>query len=163
MRKISLAVASSAIVAIGAPAAVQAQDKDVAATAIAAGTFATFTRALNEAGLVETLKGPGPFTVLIPSDEAFAKLPKATVDALFKDKSALRNMLLYHVIAGRLTADDLSKLNGKSRKTFEGSDARVMLMGTQIMIGTATVVRADMMATNGVIHVIDTVLLPPTR
>ncbi len=163
MRKHTLAVVSSAVVAMAAPTVVQAQDKDIVETALAAGTYKTFTRALTDAGLVETLKGPGPFTVLVPSDEAFATLPKATLDALFKNKSALRNMLLYHVIAGRLTADDFSHLNGKGRKTVEGSDARIGMTGTQLTIGTANVVKADIMAKNGVIHIIDTVLIPPVR
>ncbi|MBL0169373.1 MAG: fasciclin domain-containing protein [Gemmatimonadaceae bacterium] len=163
MRKLSLVVASSAVVAMAAPAIVQAQDKDLVETALAASSFKTFTRALTDAGLVETLKGPGPFTVLIPNDAAFAKLPKGTLDALFKDKSALRNMLLYHLIAGRLTADDFSHLNGKGRKTVEGSETRIGMTGTQLTIGTANVVQADVMAKNGIIHVIDTVLIPPGR
>ena len=162
MRKISL-IASSAVVAMAAPGVVQAQTQDIVETALAAGTFKSFTRALTDAGLIETLKGPGPYTVLIPSDAAFAKLPKGTFDALFKDKSALRNMLLYHVIAGKLTAADLSHLNGKGRKTFEGSEARIGVVGSQLTIGTANVVQSDMMAKNGVIHIIDTVLIPPGR
>ena len=105
MRKSSF-VAASAVVALAAPAAMQAQDKDIVETAAAAGTFKTFTRALTEAGLLETLKGPGPFTVLAPNDEAFARMPKATLDALFANKTALRNVLLYHVIAGRLTSGE---------------------------------------------------------
>jgi len=163
MRKLSLVVASSAMVAMAAPTVVQAQDKDIVETAAAAGNFKTFTRALTEAGLLETLKGPGPFTVLAPSDEAFAKLPKEKLDALMKDKSALKNVLLYHVIAGKLTAADFAKLNGKGRKTVEGSDARVMMMGETVMIGSATITKADVMAKNGIVHVIDTVLLPPGR
>ena len=163
MRKLSLVVASSAVVAMAATTVMQAQEKDIVETALAAGSFSTFSRAISEAGLVETLKGPGPFTVLVPNDEAFAKLPKATLDALFKNKSALRNMLLYHVIAGRLTADDFSHLNGKGRKTFEGSDTKIGLTGTQLTIGTANVVKSDIMAKNGIVHVIDTVLLPPAR
>ena len=162
MRKLSL-VAASAVVAMAAPAVGQAQDKDIVETALEAGTFKMFARAITEAGLLETLKGPGPFTVLVPSDEAFAKVQKATLDALFKDKIALRNILLYHVIAGRLTAEDFSRLNGKGRKTFEGSDAKVMMMGAQLMIGTANVVKSDMIAKNGVLHVIDAVLIPPAR
>jgi uncharacterized surface protein with fasciclin (FAS1) repeats len=163
MRKLSLVVASSAMVAMAAPTVVQAQDKDIVETAAAAGNFKTFTRALTEAGLLETLKGPGPFTVLAPSDDAFAKLPKEKLDALFKDKSALRNVLLYHVIAGKLTAADFAKLNGKGRKTVEGSDARVMVMGETVMIGSANITKADIMAKNGIVHTIDTVLLPPGR
>jgi uncharacterized surface protein with fasciclin (FAS1) repeats len=163
MRNLSLVVGSSALLAFAQPAVSQAQDQDIVETAKAAGSFTILTRALTEAGLLETLKGPGPFTVLAPSDAAFNKLPKATLDALFKDKSALRNVLLYHVIAGRLTAADFANLNGKGRKTVEGSDARVSVNGTTLTIGMATVVKADVSARNGVIHVIDAVLIPPGR
>jgi uncharacterized surface protein with fasciclin (FAS1) repeats len=163
MSKRSLFLASSAVIAMATPAVVQSQDMDIVETALAASTFKTFNRALVEAGLVETLKGPGPFTVLIPSDDAFAKLPKSTLDALFKDKSALRNMLLFHVIAGKLTAADFARLNGKGRKTFEGSDARIGLTGSQVTVGNANVTKADIMAKNGIIHTIDMVLLPPGR
>lgn len=151
------------MVAMALPAQLQAQDKDIVETALAAGTFKTFMRALADAGLVETLKGPGPFTVLVPSDDAFAKLPKSTLDALLKNKSALREVLLHHVIAGRLTAEDFSQLNGKGRKTVEGSDARIGMTGTQLTIGTANVVKSDMLAKNGIIHIIDMVLIPPAR
>lgn len=163
MRKRSLLAASSAVIAMAIPAVSHAQEQDIVETAKAVGSFTILTRALTEAGLVETLKGPGPFTVLAPSDAAFNKLPKATLDNLFKDKSALRNVLLYHVIAGRLTAADFANLNGKGRKTVEGSDARVSVNGTTLTIGTATVVKADVAARNGVIHVIDAVLIPPGR
>ncbi len=156
-------VAMSTLVAMASPTIAQAQDKDLAETVVTSGNFKMLSRALTDAGLLETLKGPGPFTVLAPSDEAFAKLPKEKLDALLKDKAALRNVLLYHVIAGRLSSADLAKLNGKSRKTVEGSDAKVMMMGEQVMIGAATVTKADIPARNGVIHVIDTVLLPPGR
>jgi uncharacterized surface protein with fasciclin (FAS1) repeats len=165
MRRPLFVVASSALVALAAPVAAEAQSpaKDIVETAAAVGTFTTFARALAEAGLTETLKGPGPFTVLAPSDEAFAKIPKATLDALFKDKRALRNVLLYHVIAGRLTAADFANLNGKGRKTVEGSDARVAMSGTELTIGTAVVLKSDMVASNGIVHTIDRVLMPPGR
>ncbi len=167
MRRPPFVVASSALAALAAPVApaaqAQTQAKDIVETAAAAGTFATFARALAEAGLTETLKGPGPFTVLAPSDEAFAKIPKATLDALFKDKRALRNVLLYHVIAGRLTAADFANLNGKGRKTVEGSDAKVAMSGTELTIGTAIVLKSDMVASNGIVHMIDRVLIPPGR
>lgn len=162
MRKLSLVLASSAVVAM-APAAAHAQGQDIVETAKAAGSFTILTRALTEAGLLETLKGPGPFTLLAPSDAAFNKIPKPALDALFKDKVALRNVLLYHVIAGRLTAADFATLNGKGRKTVEGSDAKVSVSGSTVMIGNATVTTADIAARNGVIHTIDTVLMPPTR
>jgi len=163
MRKSPFVVASAALVALAAPHAMQAQDQDIVATAAAAGNFKMFTRALTEAGLLETLKGPGPFTVLAPSDEAFARMPKATLDALFANKSALRNVLLYHVIAGRLTAANLSTMNGKSRKTVEGTDAAIAVNGTQLTVGTAVVVTSDIAAKNGIIHVVDRVLTLPER
>lgn len=167
MRKLSLVVASSALVAaatpVVVPAVASAQSQDVVETAIATGNFKTFAKAVVDAGLSETLKGPGPFTVLVPSDEAFAKLPKDKLDALLKDKAALRNVLLYHVIAGKLTAADFAKLNGKGRKTVEGSDARIMMMGPTVMVGSATITKADIVARNGIVHIIDTVLLPPGR
>lgn len=163
MRKLSLVIASSAAVAMALPAAAYAQDKDLAETAIADGSYKTFVRALAEAGLTETLKGPGPFTVLIPSEEAFSKLPAGKLDVLMKDKSALKDVLLYHLIAGRLTAADFAKLNGRSRKTVEGSDAKVGMTGDQVTIGTAHIVKADIAAKNGIIHIIDAVLIPPGR
>ncbi len=163
MRKFSLIVASGLMLAFAVPAQSRAQSQDIVETASARGSFTILTRALTEAGLVETLKGPGPFTLLAPDDAAFNKLPKATLDALLKDKSALRNVLLFHVIAGRLTAADFAALNGKGRKTVEGSETKVSMNGTNLMIGTATVTAADIGARNGVIHVIDKVLIPPGR
>ncbi len=147
--------------ALSVPSTARAQD--VVEALRAGGQFTILTRALTEAGLVETLKGPGPFTMLAPSDAAFNKLPKASLDALFKDKVALRNVLLYHVIAGRLMAADFANLNGKGRKTVEGSETKVSVTGTTVMIGTATVTTSDIAAKNGVIHIIDTVLMPPGR
>ena len=128
MRRPLFVVASSALVALAAPVAAEAQSpaKDIVETAAAVGTFTTFARALAEAGLTETLKGPGPFTVLAPSDEAFAKIPKATLDALFKDKRALRNVLLYHVIAGRLTAADAYDAFKLASRAIEDIDEDVI-------------------------------------
>lgn len=163
MRKFSLVVASGVMLALGVPSVSRAQAQDIVETASAKGSFTILTRALTEAGLVETLKGPGPFTLLAPDDAAFNKLPKATLDALFKDKSALRNVLLYHVIAGRLTAADFAAMNGKGRKTVEGSETKVSMSGSTLMIGTATVTASDISARNGIIHVIDKVLIPPGR
>lgn len=163
MRNHTLFVASAAVVAMAAAPTVQAQDKDLIETATANASFKIFTKAITEAGLTETLKGPGPFTVLIPSDEAFAKLPTGKLEALMKDKSALKDVLLYHLIAGRLTAADFAKMSGRSRKTVEGSDAKIVATGEQISIGTAHIVTSDIGAKNGIIHVIDAVLIPPGR
>ena len=162
MRKLSM-LAAVATFAVAAPVVAQAQDKDIVETAVAAGSFKTLAKLLTDAGLVETLKGPGPFTVFAPTDEAFAKVPAATLAALGKDKAALRNVLLYHVVAGKVMAADVAKLNGKGAKTVQGSEAKVMLMGEGVMVNNANVVKADILAKNGVIHVIDAVILPPAK
>ena len=163
MLKLSLkrSLLLSAAIAAAAPVAAGAQSQDIVETAVAAGSFKTLAKLLADAGLVETLKGPGPFTVFAPTDEAFAKVPAATLAALGKDKAALKNVLLYHVVAGKVMAADVAKLNGKGAKTVQGSEAAVMMMGETVMVGNAHVVKADIFAKNGVIHVIDTVLLPP--
>ena len=98
-----------------------------------------------------------------PTDEAFAKVPAATLAALGKDKVALKNVLLYHVVAGKVMAADVVKMNGKSAKTVEGQDAKIMVMGDKVMVNNANVVKTDIIAKNGVIHVIDAVLLPPAK
>jgi uncharacterized surface protein with fasciclin (FAS1) repeats len=133
-----------------------AQAKDIVDTAVAAGSFKTLATALGAAGLVDTLKGPGPFTVFAPTDEAFAKIPKADLDALLKDKAKLTSVLTYHVVAGKIMAADVKA--GKV-KTVQGSDLTVTTMGG-VMVNNAHVVKTDIVADNGVIHVIDTVLMP---
>ncbi len=131
--------------------------KDIVDTAVAAGSFKTLATALGAAGLVDTLKGKGPFTVFAPTDEAFAKLPAGTVEALLKDKAKLTKILTYHVVAGKVMAADVVKL--KSAKTLEGQSLAIDA-SNGVKIGAATVTTADVVASNGVIHVIDTVLLP---
>jgi len=140
--------------------AVQAQEKDIVDTAVAAGSFKTLVAAVQAAGLVDTLKGAGPFTVFAPTDEAFAKLPAGTVDALLKDPAKLKDILLYHVVSGKVMAADVVKLT--TAKTVEGKNVRIKVDGSTVMINNATVVKADIACTNGVIHVIDTVIMPPT-
>jgi len=132
--------------------------KDIVDTAVAAGSFTTLAKALTEAGLVETLKGKGPFTVFAPTDEAFAKLPKGTLDALLKDKKKLTAVLTYHVVAGTVKSGDVVKL--KSAKTVNGQSVTVSVKDGAVSIDKAKVTKADIEASNGVIHVIDTVLLP---
>jgi uncharacterized surface protein with fasciclin (FAS1) repeats len=161
MRKLMLV--ASAMIAMAAPTVSQAQDKDIVETAVAAGSFKTLATALTAAGLIETLKGPGPFTVFAPTDEAFAKIPKAQLDALLADKAALKNVLLYHVVAGKVMAADVVKLNGKGAKTVQGAEAKIALMGSTVMLNNAHVVKTDIAAKNGVIHVIDAVILPPAK
>lgn len=162
MRRSSV-FAAAAVVALAAPAVVQAQDKDLVETAAAAGSFKTFSKLLGDAGLLEMLRGPGPFTVFAPTDEAFAKVPAGTLDALAKDKAKLKNVLLYHVVAGKVPAAEALKLAGKSAKTFEGSDARISVMGSTPMINNAHIVKTDIMAKNGIIHGIDAVIMPPSK
>ena len=113
MRKLSM-LAVAAVVAMATPVVSQAQDKDIVETAVAAGSFKTLAKLLGDAGLVETLKGPGPFTVFAPTDEAFAKVPAATLEALGKDKAKLKSVLLYHVVAGKVMAADALKLAGNT-------------------------------------------------
>ncbi|WP_395627738.1 fasciclin domain-containing protein [Daejeonella sp.] len=136
--------------------ALSAQAKDIVDTAVAAGNFKTLATALGAAGLVDTLKGKGPFTVFAPTDEAFAKIPKADLDALLKDKAKLSAVLTYHVVAGKVMAADVKA--GKV-KTVQGSDLTVTTSGG-VMVDKAKVVKTDIVADNGVIHVIDTVIMP---
>jgi uncharacterized surface protein with fasciclin (FAS1) repeats len=161
MRKLTSILFGAAVLAVATPAVSQAQDKDIVETAVAAGTFKTLATALTQAGLIETLKGPGPFTVFAPTDEAFAKVPKAQLDALLADKEALKQVLLYHVVPGKVMAADAIKLNGKSAKMVSGAEAKITVMGNTVMVNQAHVTTADIVAKNGVIHVIDAVILPP--
>jgi uncharacterized surface protein with fasciclin (FAS1) repeats len=138
----------------------QGAKKDIVETAVAAGSFKTLATALTEAGLIETLKGKGPFTVFAPTDAAFAKIPKATLEALLKDKEALKKVLLYHVVAGKVEAKDVMKMNGKGAKTVEGSEAMIKIDGKTVMVDAAKVEKTDIECSNGVIHVIDTVIMP---
>ena len=144
----------ASFLAFGMTLSVQAAD--LVDTAVAAGSFKTLAAALGAAGLVDTLKGKGPFTVFAPTDEAFAKIPKADLDALLKDKAKLTAVLTYHVVSGKVMAANVKA--GKV-KTVQGSELTVSTsMG--VMVDKAKVVKTDIAADNGVIHVIDTVLMP---
>jgi len=154
---------AAAIVALAIAASVpvvRAQEKDIVDTAVAAGSFKTLAAALQAAGLVETLKGKGPFTVFAPTDEAFAKLPKGTVEELLKpeNKAKLTAILTYHVVPGAVTAAQVTKL--KDAKTVNGQSVKISATGGAVMIDGARVVKTDIRASNGVIHVIDSVILP---
>ena len=138
-------------------AALGAQAKDIVDTAVAAGQFKTLATALQAAGLVDTLKGPGPFTVFAPTDEAFAKIPKAQLDALLADKAKLTAVLTYHVVAGKVMAADVK---AGPVKTVQGKDLTVST-SPSVTVNNAKVVKTDIVADNGVIHVIDTVVMPP--
>jgi uncharacterized surface protein with fasciclin (FAS1) repeats len=133
---------------------------DIVDTAAAAGQFKTLVAAVEAAGLVDTLKGPGPFTVFAPTDEAFAKLPPGTVESLLKpeNKAKLQSILTYHVLPGKVMSQDLVKLD--STKTVEGGSIAIRTMNGGVMVDKAHVTQADIAASHGVIHVIDTVLLP---
>lgn len=136
--------------------ALAAQAKDIVDTAVAAGQFKTLATALQAAGLVDTLKGKGPFTVFAPTDEAFAKIPKAQLDALLADKAKLTAVLTYHVVPGAVMAKDVKA--GKV-KTVQGSELTISTTGG-VMVDKAKVVKTDITASNGVIHVIDSVVMP---
>jgi uncharacterized surface protein with fasciclin (FAS1) repeats len=130
---------------------------DIVDVAVSAGTFKTLVAAVKAAGLVETLKGKGPFTVFAPSDDAFAKLPKGTVEGLLADLPKLKSILTYHVVAGRVTAADVMKLT--TAKTVQGQSVTFQTNGG-VKVNGANVVTADVEADNGIIHVIDSVILP---
>jgi uncharacterized surface protein with fasciclin (FAS1) repeats len=133
---------------------------DIIDTAVAAGTFKTLAAAVTAAGLVPTLKGTGPFTVFAPSDEAFAKLPAGTVESLLKDIPKLTAILTYHVVAGKVMAADVMKMDGKTAATVNGALLKISTTGGVKLNGEVNVVATDIACTNGVIHVIDSVLLP---
>lgn len=150
MKNKLLALVAGSLFAAGASAA------DIVDTAVAAGQFKTLAAALTEAGLIDTLKGPGPFTVFAPTDAAFAKIPKADLDALLKDKAKLTAVLTYHVVPGALMAKDVK---AGMVKTVQGSNLNVTT-DAGVMVNNAKVTGTDIVADNGVIHVIDTVVMP---
>jgi len=133
---------------------------DIIDTAVSAGNFKTLAAALTAANLVGTLKGAGPFTVFAPTDEAFAKLPAGTVESLLKDIPKLTAILTYHVVAGKVMAADVMKMGGKSATTVNGASLSISTKDGVKLNGASTVVKTDIECTNGVIHVIDSVLLP---
>jgi uncharacterized surface protein with fasciclin (FAS1) repeats len=166
MKKIMKSVVAAAMVlGLAATAGVARAEgqKDIVDTAVGAGSFTTLAKALQAAGLVETLKGAGPFTVFAPTDEAFAKLPAGTVEELLKpeNKAKLTAILTYHVVPGKVMASQVTGL--KSAKTVNGQSAAISVMDGRVMIDKAHVVKTDIAASNGVIHVIDAVLLPPAK
>ncbi|MBL1214610.1 MAG: fasciclin domain-containing protein [Ignavibacteriae bacterium] len=135
--------------------------KDIVETALAAGSFTTLATALTEADLVSALQGEGPFTVFAPTDEAFAKLPEGTLESLLNDKDALKNILLYHVVSGKVSSEQVVKID--AAETLAGSKVNIKVKDGGVMINNSNVTTADVYASNGVIHVIDTVLLPPSK
>ena len=167
MKRVGIAVASFILVmgftagALAEPKATAS--KDIVDTAVAAGDFKTLVAAVQAAGLVDTLKGTGPFTVFAPTDAAFAKLPAGTLKDLLKpeNKAKLVAILTYHVVPGDVTAADVTKLS--EAKTVNGAMLKVTTQNGKVMINKADVVKTDIEASNGVIHVIDAVLLPPAN
>jgi uncharacterized surface protein with fasciclin (FAS1) repeats len=162
MKRLMTAVALAGAVAF-APATGRAQamaEKDIVETAVGAGTFNTLAKALTAAGLIETLKGPGPFTVFAPTDAAFAKVPAAALNALLADKAKLTAVLTYHVVPGSVMAAQVVGLSDAA--TVQGSKVTIRVVDGKVMLnGNTTVTATDIKAKNGVIHVIDTVLMPP--
>jgi uncharacterized surface protein with fasciclin (FAS1) repeats len=157
-------VAAATLAVSLATGTAHAADKDIVDTAVAAGDFKTLAAALTAAGLVDTLKGPGPFTVFAPTDAAFDALPAGTVEKLLKpeNKDQLTAVLTYHVVSGKVMAADVVKMS--EAKTVNGASLKISTTGEKVIINdTATVAKTDIAASNGVIHVIDTVLLPPTK
>ena len=167
MKRISIVATLAVALAVGAATATAGQavtagskmgQENIVQTAVAAGQFKTLASLLTKAGLAGTLQGRGPFTVFAPTDAAFAKVPKSTLAALAKDKAKLRAALLYHVVKGKVTAAQAMKL--RAAKTLNGKPLTIRVSGGKVLIGGATVTKADVLASNGVIHVINRVLIP---
>jgi uncharacterized surface protein with fasciclin (FAS1) repeats len=144
-----------------APAAKAEGEANIVQTAVAAGQFKTLAKLLNRAGLVSALQQPGPFTVFAPTDAAFKKVPKKTLTALLRNKAKLKAVLLYHVVSGKLTAADALKIT--SATTLNGKDVRIRVSGSNVFVNKAKVTTPDVMASNGVIHVVNRVLIPSAR
>ena len=153
-------VALCGLIAFGLAASALGQEKDIVDTAVSAGSFKTLVAAVKAAGLVETLKGKGPFTVFAPTDEAFAKLPKGALESLLEpeNKEKLAAILTYHVVAGKVMAADVVKL--KEAETVEGSEVKISVSGGKVKVDGANVIKTDIICKNGVIHVIDAVIMP---
>jgi uncharacterized surface protein with fasciclin (FAS1) repeats len=169
MNRVRVAIVGAAVglvavigssVAIAGPSSPQASaaKPNIVQTAVAAGEFKTLVSLVKKAGLASTLSGKGPFTVFAPTDAAFAKVPKSTLDALAKDKAKLKAVLLYHVASGKVTASKVVKLS--SVKTLQGQSAKIRVSGGKVFVGGARVTTPDVMTSNGVIHIINKVLIP---
>ncbi len=157
-----IVVAAVAIVAVGPSASARPREQStIVETAVAAGQFKTLAKLLTRAGLVSTLEQPGPYTVFAPTDAAFKRVPKQTLNSLLRNKAKLRAVLLYHVVAGKVTAAKVVRLS--SAKTASGQKVRVRVAGSSVFVNDAKVTKPDVMASNGVIHVVNRVLIPPAR
>jgi len=153
---VAVALSVSATVATARPT----EEKNIVQTAVAAGQFKTLAKLLTRAGLVKALQRPGPYTVFAPTDAAFKKIPKRTLNSLLRNKAKLRSVLLYHVVAGKVTAADVVKL--RSAKTLGGKSLRIRIAGSNVFVNSSKVTTADVAASNGVIHVVNRMLLPPS-
>ena len=162
MKKLIVLAALVALVGtvVAAPApATSRTEADIVQTAVAAGQFKTLAKLLTRAGLVNALRQPGPYTVFAPTDAAFKKVPKATLQSLLRNKAKLKAVLLYHVVPGKVTAADVVKLS--SAKTLSGKNVRIRVSGSNVFVNAAKVTKVDVPASNGVIHVVNRVLIPP--
>ena len=167
MKKLSLRTVAAVAAIVTLPSLASAQKTptkkapmNIVQIASEAGTFNTLVAAVKAAGLAETLQGPGPFTVFAPTDAAFAKLPAGTVESLLADPKKLASILTFHVVAGKVTSGDIVKANGAKPTTVNGAPLDVVVRGGKVYVNGAQVVTADIVASNGVIHVIDAVLIP---
>jgi uncharacterized surface protein with fasciclin (FAS1) repeats len=156
-----LAVLALSVSLVATAGARTREDQNIVQTAIAAGQFKTLAKLLNRAGLAGALQQPGPYTVFAPTDAAFKKVPKKTLNMLLRNKAKLKAVLLYHVVSGNVAAADVVKLS--SAKTLNGKSVRIRVSGTNVFVNGAKVTMPDVMASNGVIHVINRVLIPPAR
>ena len=164
MKKLIAILALAALAAsmtVSAAPARQQEHKNLVQTAVLAGQFKTLAKLLTRAGLANTLQQPGPYTVFAPTDAAFKKVPAKTLNALLANRAKLKAVLLYHVVSGKVTAANVLKLT--SAKTLNGKSVRIRVSGSNVFVNTAKVTTPDVMATNGVIHVINRVLIPPAR
>lgn len=159
----AVAMASAASTAVAQGPNTKSETRDIVQVAVEAGSFKTLVAAVQAAGLVETLKGTGPFTVFAPNDAAFSKLPNGTVEGLLADKAALTSVLTFHVLSGKVGAADVIKANGAKPKTVNGQSLDIQVRGGKVYVNGAQVITADVQASNGVIHIIDTVLLPKSE
>jgi uncharacterized surface protein with fasciclin (FAS1) repeats len=157
--KTRLVIVAALVLAVGAARPASAQPKDIVDTAIAAGSFKTLAKLLTEADLVAVMKGPGPYTVFAPTDEAFAKVPKDVLDGLAKDKAKLAEVLKYHVLTSKWTTDDIKLV--KQTGTAQGKSVAFGASGSALTVNGANIVKPNIDCTNGMVHAIDAVLLPP--
>ncbi len=157
----NLILATTVVATMALTAIAKAPKGDIVDTAVAAGSFKTLVKLVQAADLVDTLKSKGPFTVLAPTDAAFGKVPKALMTKLGADQDALRGVLTYHVISGNFMAADVVKLNGKSVKTVNGAEVKITVKKGKVYVNNVEVIKTDIKTSNGVIHVLKGVLLPP--